>query len=673
MSQKLKIPKHLKVKHRMMLFMTLSVAVFFSIAIVNRDATNKREKLYIKMETTKKVNNITTAIGTNTDFMRSFVTDYTCWDELVTQVYDLAPQWAEENLNSTLKSTNSDYVWLFDKNMKQIYRCNSEAAAPLNWPIYPKQVYGMLDTATIARKRICTFFKMHNNKMIEICGATIHLSKDQKRMLAPHGFFFFGRILNDSYLKKMEVLTGASVKASINTKLSPPDNTDPNKMIISSGLKGWNDVVVGQLIFTIADSFRKTERDLSTDYYIFISLLILALGVAYYFLVATHISSSLKQIVSSLDHGTIEHVSGLLKKKDEFGKIALMIESSFQQKRKLEEEIVERAAIEHEIMLQKEELQSQAEELHATTDELSHQVDQLQAQNLLITKQSNNILESMTYASRIQNALLPSRQNLKTIFVDHFILYRPRDIVSGDFYYVKCSNDRAIVAAADCTGHGVPGAFLSMLGLSFLNEIVLHNSNISANQILEELRNYTVSSLSQSTTAHEMHVGMDISLCIIDFKTNILEYAGAHSPAFIVRENANSENNDLIELKADNISISQSRKWKSFNKKTILLEPNDRLYLFSDGIIHQFGGPQNRKFGANKLKDLLTCKVFGKLSMEDQSEQLDMNFNQWKGENAQLDDVMILGLKLEKPQKEAGILYEDSFMGLFEMDDEGLN
>lgn len=657
----------------MMLFMILSVAVITLIAVANREATNKREKLYIQIETKKKINNITTAIGTNTDFMRSFVTDYTCWDELVTQVYELSPQWAEENLNSTLKSTNSDYVWLFDKNMKQIYRCNSETAAPLNWPIFPKQVYQMLDTGTLARKRICTFFKMHNNKMIEICGATIHLSKDQKRLLAPHGFFFFGRILNDTYLKKMEILTGASVRSSISTRIVPPDNSDPNKMIISSGLKGWNEMVVGQLIFTIADSFRKNEKELSTVYYIFICVLILILGVAYYFLVATHISKSLKQIVQSLDHGSIEHVNRLLKKKDEFGKIAQMIELSFHQKKKLEQEIIERSLIEKEILLQKEELQSQAEELHATTEELSHQVDELQAKNQLITKQSNNIMESMTYARRIQNALLPSLQNLRCIFGDFFVHYQPRDIVSGDFYYAKCSNDRVTIAAADCTGHGVPGAFLSMLGLSFLNEIVLHHSSISANQILEELRNYMVSSLSQSATMHEMNVGMDISLCIVDFKSNKLEYAGAHSPVFLVRDSSSGEVDELIELKADNISISQSRKWKSFNLKTIDFKHQDRLYMFSDGIIHQFGGPQNRKFSASQLKDILSNKQFGQRTMEEQAQELDARFKQWKGDNAQLDDVMVLGFKLERPQKEAGILYEDSFMGLFDMEDEEMN
>jgi len=654
-----------------MIFVALSFSIFLLIGIVNIVASNAREKLYIQEETKKKIKNINAAIATNTDFMKSFVGDYTCWDELVTQIYRLAPQWAEENLKSTLKSTSSDYVWLFDKQMKLVYACNSDDAAPLSWPVYPDQVYSMLDTIRVSSKRTCSFFKIHNNKLIEICGSTVHISKDQKKMLEPHGFYFFGRILDDAYLKKLEILTGASVKTKLDTNNVLQKNISSNKMVLNAPLKGWSKQVIGQLVFTVTDKFRENEKAINLKYYIFISILIITLIIIYYFLVATHISKSLKNIVVSLDHESTASLSNLLKSGDEFGKIAAMIETSIAQKKRLQEEINERTTIEEEIMLQKEELMSQSEELHATTEELSHQVNQLQEQNALITKQSSNILESMTYASRIQNALFPSEHSLKTTFSDYFILYRPRDIVSGDFYYLKSSNDKVIIAAADCTGHGVPGAFLSMLGLSFLNEIVLHHSNITSNQILEELRTYMVSSLSHSATAHEMHVGMDISVCIIDFNDNSLSFSGAHSPVYLTRKtDANEEANEIIELKADNISISQSRKWKSFTQKNITFEIGDMLYLFTDGIIHQFGGPQNRKFSANKLKSLLADKTFNAYPMEEQAKLLERSFDKWRGTNAQLDDVMVLGFKLEKPLKEEGIMYEDSFMGLFDIDDE---
>lgn len=256
-----------------------------------------------------------------------------------------------------------------------------------------------------------------------------------------------------------------------------------------------------------------------------------------------------------------------------------------------------------------------------------------------IFQQNKEITDSIHYARRIQTAILPPVKILEEKLEDHFILYLPRDIVSGDYYWFTERNGRTIVTAADCTGHGVPGAFMSMLGVSFLNEIVNKKNITKPSDILDNLRTNIVESLHQTGKEGEAQDGMDMAIVSIDHKNMLLEYAGAYNPLYLVR------NNELTEIKADKMPIGiHSVRTDSFTNNEIQVHKGDSLYIFSDGYIDQFGGEKGKKFMAGQFK-----KVLEDIHLKDFSEQaeiLSQTLKQWKGNIDQIDDILVIGLKI---------------------------
>ncbi|PKP11655.1 MAG: hypothetical protein CVU09_02145 [Bacteroidetes bacterium HGW-Bacteroidetes-4] len=263
----------------------------------------------------------------------------------------------------------------------------------------------------------------------------------------------------------------------------------------------------------------------------------------------------------------------------------------------------------------------------------------LEEQKTEIEKQKEEITDSIKYAKRIQTAILPAPEFATEILREHFILFRPRDIVSGDYYWMNKVGNKVIVAAADCTGHGVPGAFMSMLGVSFLNEIVNKNNTVQPHLILNDLRSQVKRTLGQTGKEGEAKDGMDIALCVIDFEANKLQYAGAYNPLLLFR------NGELIEVKADKMPIGiYIREKESFTNNEIELQPGDTFYIFSDGYADQFGGPTGGKFKSKPFKELL-LSIQDK-SMEEQREILNTTIDQWRGEIDQIDDIIVMGVRV---------------------------
>ena len=274
-------------------------------------------------------------------------------------------------------------------------------------------------------------------------------------------------------------------------------------------------------------------------------------------------------------------------------------------------------------------------------EEIEAQRDEIQEQRDVVMKQKEEITDSIYYAQRIQKAVLPSDDLANNLLPEYFILFRPRDIVSGDFYWMTKKNNRVITVAADCTGHGVPGAFMSMLGVSFLNEIVNKLDKPEAHIILNYLRDYVKTTLDQTGKKDEAKDGMDISLTIYDFEKKIVEYAGAYNSMYIVRKGEE----EVIEYKADKMPIGIYIKEKeSFTKHTVQLQSGDNIYTFSDGFVDQFGGESGRKFMSKPFKRLL-LEIQSK-SMAEQREILYKAFDDWRGEYPQIDDVIILGIRI---------------------------
>ena len=302
-----------------------------------------------------------------------------------------------------------------------------------------------------------------------------------------------------------------------------------------------------------------------------------------------------------------------------------------------------------EILTQNEFLEQQKEEIQTSNNALQQKNDEVEYVNSEIIKQKNvveeakeQIVASINYASNIQKAMLPSLQLLENNFENFFIFYEPRDIVSGDFYWFKNINNIKVIAIADCTGHGVPGAFVSMLGISLLNEIIVRNEITKVSDVMDELRTKLINSLNQASEDNDGKDGMDLALCAIDVENLSMQYAGANNSLYIFRKENNK--NIMLEYKADRQPVGMYVKPKPFTNHIIKLKKNDVLYMFSDGYQDQFGGKRLQKFKINKLRNLI-------LSIQDKSikEQeiiIKQNYYNWKGETAQIDDVLLMAIKI---------------------------
>lgn len=263
----------------------------------------------------------------------------------------------------------------------------------------------------------------------------------------------------------------------------------------------------------------------------------------------------------------------------------------------------------------------------------------LEEKNELITQQKKEITDSIRYASRIQRAILPSDEILLKTLPEHFVLYLPRDIVSGDFFWLTQRGDKIVIVAADCTGHGVPGAFMSMLGVSFLYEIVNKEGIMQPASILNFLREHVKHTLSQTGKRDEAKDGMDISLCVFDPNGMKLEWAGAYNPLYLIRKG------ELIEYKADKMPIAiHMNDHLPFTNHEIAVEKGDTFYISSDGYADQFGGEDGRKFMSKKYKEML-LQVWDK-PMEEQKEIINKAHVDWKGKHEQVDDILVMGVRV---------------------------
>ncbi len=370
-------------------------------------------------------------------------------------------------------------------------------------------------------------------------------------------------------------------------------------------------------------------------------------------------------------------------------------------KDQLEEQLAVRNT---EILQQKEEIEAQRDEIEAQRNEIETQRDEVIRQRDQISYQQKEITSSIRYASRIQTAVLTPDDKINKLLPEYFILFRPRDIVSGDFYWVKEKDNKILVAVADCTGHGVPGAFMSMLGVAFLNEIGNTSSFIHPDKILNQLRQHIILALNQTGKQGEANDGMDIALALIDFDNMELQFAGANNPVWIVRNlrdaqrenpvieefkniadnkitviqdnNKHQNKHDsqtftlthttaitlhesqpdyvLLEIKPDRMPISISvRKEKDFSNNVVKIVKGDAIYLFSDGFADQFGGKDCRKFYTKYFKELLLRLQNNPMAL--QKEFIENALIDWMAfpnpknhgkSYDQIDDILVVGIKI---------------------------
>ncbi len=322
-----------------------------------------------------------------------------------------------------------------------------------------------------------------------------------------------------------------------------------------------------------------------------------------------------------------------------------------------QKEVIRRKEAEDNIKLQKSEIEKTNEALHRQNEEIRAQRDEIEAQRDVVVHQKERIeeihreiSESINYATRLQNAILPDEKVLEDFFSEHFVLFKPKDKVSGDFYWWSHQGDSTVITAADCTGHGVPGAFMSMLGTSLLREIVDKEKVTITGDILDKLRVGIIHALKQNGAVGEQKDGMDLAIISINHATNTVQFSGANNPLYLLTNRDLSATSavkvfeNFYEIKADKMPVAIYEKMNPFTTHEIQLESGDVVYLFSDGFADQFGGPRGKK---------LNYKSFKRLLFENREKPLDVQkatlnnaFEDWKGRLEQLDDVVIVGVKI---------------------------
>jgi len=280
------------------------------------------------------------------------------------------------------------------------------------------------------------------------------------------------------------------------------------------------------------------------------------------------------------------------------------------------------------------------DEISIQLEEISKQAALLQESNRIIAEKNQKITSSIEYAKRIQNAILPQVNGLEAVFPEHFVFFNPLDIVSGDFYWFKQLGHYMVFTVADCTGHGVPGAFMSMLGMAFLNEISRgFDKHIQANELLNELRRDIKTALRQ-TSQSDNKDGMDMAICVYNTETKEMQYAGAYNPLLLIR------NGEIIECKADRMPVGfHPVEKESFTNHVIKLQTGDNIYMFSDGFQDQTGGEQGRKYLSRNFKNLLL--EISPQTMAMQQLLLSQTLQEWKGtEHHQIDDITVMGIRI---------------------------
>ena len=324
---------------------------------------------------------------------------------------------------------------------------------------------------------------------------------------------------------------------------------------------------------------------------------------------------STKDFANAVGSGHFETTYEPLSNEDELGHALLKMRDDLaENERELEQKVKERTA---EVVRQKEEIEHQ---------------------NSKISELYREVTDSIKYAKSLQEAILPPEDYVNKALPHSFILYKPKDIVSGDFYWVEEKGNKVYFAAVDCTGHGVPGAFMSIVGYNTLNDALNKQNDPAA--ILDELNKGISNKLHRNSANSAMRDGMDVAICCVDFEKNELQYAGAYNPLYILR------NNEVQQIRADKFPIGSyfDGEPKNYTNHKIQLEKGDYVYIFSDGYADQFGGPKGKKFMYRRFREYL-LSLIGK-DMTEQKQFLDSNIEKWRGPLEQVDDILVMGLHI---------------------------
>jgi serine phosphatase RsbU (regulator of sigma subunit) len=586
----------------------------------------------------------TAVLSIKTDLLDKLLIDYACYDWMISFVSH--PDLSEAKTNITpVKAFDLSFIQIYNLKGENVYADFSE---PFKKKIdFPASVFPLL-----YKNKNLLFYLNTDEGLIQVVGSTIHSSNDLQRKTTPRGYIFIGNLWDKTYINELEKLIGGDVAINNKPNKIPSETSDT----IAIAFRSFDGKVVSSLLVHRDNPYANRMDNLNkffSVFFIFICILIFFIVIMAFNIL---ILRPLRFISNSLKYDIPDILVKLALRGDEFGKIARLIIQFFSQRDMLQNQLRELNQTKDEMNALNQVLQSQKEEIQTSIDELLLANDEISSKNSEISWQKEEIeiknrelTESIRYAAIVQKAVQLTPKNFKKNFPDHFVINMPRDILSGDFLWIRENKGKFYIAVADCTGHSLAGALLSMLGISFLNEIIGRQTNYKASEILNELREFIIETLHQTGVFGEAHSGMDIVFCIIDTKTSSLQFAGAFNSMYLITGNG-TDKKKLIEYKGDSMPVGVYVKNDSFTNHVIHFKSGEAIYLFSDGFVDQFGGPLNKKFLSKNFKNLLLSASH--LPVCEQKEYIVDEIKKWQGDNPQTDDILLLGIILNATIKE---------------------
>ena len=609
----------------------------------------------------------------------NIIHDNSAWDECYQAMQDGDKEWLDANIGYMVEGYEAADVALFSTQGKRVYEKKADGYTktkffPFEGEKLPNLFY---------ENSFPTFYMQHGHDIYVYYGAGLVSAADiNARSETPRGYMFFVKQISEDDIRDYKRALGRMDVGLVLSRMEvemAEENLAP-KHVVSRELTDYRGIPAAYMYFAYSDAMSK-QFERFIPIFIIVSLLCLGILLSILLYVDRKITKPLARIDASFKSGKADDILPLKKEVNEFGVISQMMEEFFVQKDNLNKMNIELQTRQEEILVQNETLQQQKEEILVQNETLQQQKEEILVQNenmqmmneqlqfinenlekqkekistqatdleeknnelttinTQITQAHEQLTAGVTYASRLQTAMLDAVAPNNEIFKSVFTIYHPKNIVGGDFYFAKKVGTKVIAALGDCTGHGVPGAILASMGISFLNQLIISAGNdLMPDLILNRLREEITRALGLDQEGGLRSDGMDIALLIYDTTYRSGYFAGAQRPLILVRDN------EIYTIKGDPMPIGRFVKNEQFSCIPIRLQKNDKVYLFSDGCTDQVGGDKKRKLMAKNFKAKLL--EYSSLEMSKQKEELENFLEQWRGENPRTDDVSLLAFEI---------------------------
>ncbi|MBR6176799.1 MAG: SpoIIE family protein phosphatase [Bacteroidales bacterium] len=582
----------------------------------------------------------------------NIVHDNSAWDECYQAMCEGNKKWLNDNIGYMVDGYSSACVAMFDT--LGVIKYINFAQGMENIDFFP---FASPDMGNLFNEELFPhFYAQFEGKTFVYFGAClVSAANINSRNEKQRGYMFMVKEIAEEDVSGMSIaLGGMHMTIALDDKAYADTVKALDPMAVTNReMLDYKKKHVAYMCFAYEDMLSK-QLNQFIPIFLLISLLCLGIFFAIMLYVKVKVTKPLSQIDESFKSEKTDSIIPLKDETNEFGIISRMMEDFFEQKDSLKKLNLELATQKSEIMMQNEALQQQKEEILVQSENVSMLNEQLRtinddlaAQKLLlemrnheITAANNQLTSGINYASRLQTAMVQAVAPNYNIFRNYFVIYYPKDIVGGDFYFAKKVNNQIIAAMGDCTGHGVPGAILASMGLSFLNELINDHKDeeLMPGEILDALRKKVTSALGIDQDGQLRNDGMDIALLIYNENTLKGHYAGAQRPMVLVR------NNEIQTIKGDSMPIGHFILDKNFTSIGIQLQANDKIYLYSDGCTDQNGGTLNRKIMSKTFKDKLL--QYSNMQFERQKAAIEKFIFDWKGNKMQTDDITLLAFEV---------------------------